>query len=62
MPAPALTLTVVTLVITPLLLTVTTGINVADPYVLAVTPDTGKSALTKALKAVGALAPLTAPA
>ena len=52
----------VALVITPLALTVITGMAVVDPYVFAATPEAGKSALTKALKAVGAVAPAAGPA
>ena len=48
-------------VITPFASTVTTGIKAADPYVPAVTPEAGKSALTKDLNNVGASAPAAGP-
>ena len=59
---PIAMVVLVTLVITPLELTAKTGTLEADPYVLAETPEEGKSALTINRNAVGASTPVVGPA
>jgi hypothetical protein len=59
---PIAMVVLVTLVITPLELTAKTGTLDADPYVLAETPEAGKSSLTIARNVVGASGPDVGPA